>query len=168
MVKIRLTRMGKKHQPSYRIIVTPKSNPRQGNYLDLIGTYNPLKNEVAINSERALEWLNKGAQPSDRVARLFDKAGIKHKSIVVKFYQPKAAEVAEEEAPAAPAAEETTEAPVAEEPAEESPAETVETPEEAAESTEDETAKPVDASTQTEVTPEETPAAEETATEEVA
>ena len=123
MVKIRLTRMGKKHQPSYRIIVTPKSNPRQGNYLDLIGTYNPLKNEVAINSERALEWLNKGAQPSDRVARLFDKAGIKHKSIVVKFYQPKAAEVTEEEAPAAaPAAEEATEAPVAEEPAEETPA----------------------------------------------
>lgn len=122
MLKIRLTRMGKKHQPSYRIVVTPKENPAQGQYLDLVGTYNPIKGDVSINNDKAMDWLNKGAQPSERVARLLDKAGLKHKSIVVKMYQPKPKEeVAEEAVPEAPVTEETTDATPEEAPAEETP-----------------------------------------------
>ncbi len=130
MLKIRLTRMGKKHQPHYRIVVTPKENPAQGQYLDLLGTYNPLKEDVSINTERALEWLNKGAQPSDRVARLLTTAGVSHRSIVVKTYQPKPKEEpkAEAEAPAniaeevadESAAEVTEETPSTDEPTPES------------------------------------------------
>lgn len=116
MLKIRLTRMGKKHQPSYRIVVTPKEHPVSGQYLDLVGTYNPIKGEVAIDNDKAVEWLNKGAQPSERVARLLDKAGVTHKSVTVKHYAPKPQEeVAEEAAPVETASEETAEEPAAEE-----------------------------------------------------
>lgn len=100
MLKIRLTRVGKKHQPSYRIVVTPKENPALGQYIDLLGTYNPLKGSVSLDTEKALAWLNKGAQPSERLARLLEKAGVSHKSIVVKRYQPKPKDEAEPQAPA--------------------------------------------------------------------
>lgn len=106
MLKIRLTRMGKKHQPTYRIVVTPKENPVAGSYIDLLGTYDPIKGNVDINTEKALEWLNKGAQPSERLARILSKAGVQHKSVVVKTYQPKAKEE--------PAVEAASEAPAAE------------------------------------------------------
>lgn len=86
MLKMRLTRIGKKHQPAYRIVVTPKENPALGEYLDLIGTYNPIKEELQINNELALNWLNKGVKPSDRVARLLQKSGVAHKSIVIKNF----------------------------------------------------------------------------------
>ncbi len=135
MLKIRLTRMGKKHQPTYRVVVTHKDTPAQGGYLENLGLYNPIKGVFDVNSEKAMEWLNKGAQPSERVARLLDKAGLKHKSIVVKTYTPKPKEEAVvEEAPVAPeAAEETTEEALAEEaaPTEETPAdaEATESPE---------------------------------------
>ncbi len=89
MLKIRLTRMGKKHQPSYRIVVMPKERPVAGQYLELVGTYNPLKEELSVNNDRVMEWLNKGAKPSDRVARLLSKVGLKHTSIVIKHYAPK-------------------------------------------------------------------------------
>lgn len=89
MIKIRLTRIGKKHQPSYRLVVTPKENPAKGQYLELLGTYNPLQNHIAFDSDKVMAWLNKGAQPSNRVARLLDKAGLKHKSIIVKQFVPK-------------------------------------------------------------------------------
>ncbi len=89
MLKIRLTRIGKKHQPSYRIVVIPKERPVAGQYLDLVGTYNPLREELSVNNERVTEWLNKGAKPSERVARLLTKVGLKHNSIVVKRYSPK-------------------------------------------------------------------------------
>lgn len=105
MLKIRLTRMGKKHQPTYRIVVTPKEHPVSGTYVDLIGTYDPIRAQVNIDTEKAIAWLNKGAQPSERIARLLDKAGVKHKSITVKHYTPKAKEEVATEA--APAAEET-------------------------------------------------------------
>ncbi len=119
--------MGKKHQPTYRIVVTPKDNPVQGQYLDLLGTYNPIKQDVQIDTEKAVEWLNKGAQPSERLARLLSKAGVSHKSIVIKTYTPKPKEEVKEEAPA--------EAPVAEEVAD--PADSTE--EKAEDSTPDET-----------------------------
>lgn len=129
MLKIRLTRMGKKHQPTYRIVVTPKENPVAGQYIDLLGTYDPIKADVKIDNAKALEWLNKGAQPSERVARLLTNAGVQHKSVVVKVYQPKAKEEEVAEAPATadlPAAE--AEAPVAEEVAEAAPEATEEAP----------------------------------------
>ena len=77
-VKIRLTRMGAKKRPSYRIVATDSRRPRDGQYLELIGTYNPITEpaEVKINKEVAIKWLNNGAIPSDTVRSLFSKAGI--------------------------------------------------------------------------------------------
>jgi len=80
-VKIRLTRMGAKKRPSYRIVATDSRRPRDGQYLELIGTYNPIVEpaEVKINKEVAMKWLNNGAIPSDTVRNLFSKAGIMKK-----------------------------------------------------------------------------------------
>ena len=78
-VKIRLTRMGAKKKPTYRIVATDSRRPRDGEYLELIGTYSPLVEEVKINEEVALKWLNNGATPTDTVRNLFSKAGIMKK-----------------------------------------------------------------------------------------
>ena len=80
-VKIRLTRMGAKKRPSYRIVATDSRRPRDGEYLELIGTYNPITTpaEVKINEEVAMKWLKNGAIPSDTVKNLFSKAGIMKK-----------------------------------------------------------------------------------------
>ncbi len=80
-VKIRLTRMGAKKRPSYRIVATDSRRPRDGEYLELIGTYNPITTpaEVKINEEVAMKWLKNGAIPSDTVKNLFTKAGIMKK-----------------------------------------------------------------------------------------
>ena len=80
-VKIRLTRMGAKKRPSYRIVATDSRSPRDGKYLELIGFYNPLANpaEIKINEEVALKWLNNGAILTDTVKDLFKKAGIMKK-----------------------------------------------------------------------------------------
>ncbi len=163
MLKIRLTRMGKKHQPSYRVVVTPKENPVGGEYIDLLGTYNPLRGEVSIDKEKALEWLNKGAQPSDRIARLLKNAGVEHKSIVVKVYTPKPKEVeVEEKAEKAPVAEEATESTEEPEATEEAPTETPEaSAEEVTPAVESEETAATEPETTTE-TPDETPT-EETA-----
>lgn len=76
-VKIRLTRMGAKKRPTYRIVATDSRRPRDGQYLELIGTYAPIDGGNAkINKEVALKWLNEGAQPTDTVRNLFSKAGI--------------------------------------------------------------------------------------------
>lgn len=77
-VKIRLTRMGATKRPMYRIVATDSRTKRDGEYLEKIGTYNPLTNPatVDINKEVALKWLGNGAQPSDTVKNLFSKAGI--------------------------------------------------------------------------------------------
>ena len=76
MVKIRLTRMGAKKRPSYRIVATDSRRPRSGEYLELIGTYSPLDSQVRIDEEIALKWLNNGAIPTDTVRNLFSKEGI--------------------------------------------------------------------------------------------
>lgn len=149
MLKIRLTRIGKKHQPTYRIVVTPKENPVAGRYLDLVGTYNPIKGDVQIDNDKVIAWLDKGAQPSERIARLLDKAGIVHNLVVVKHYEPKKKEeVAEEAAPEAPAetTEEATDEVATEEAAEETsePTEETETPE-VEPSTEEATEEPKEA-----------------------
>ena len=79
-VKIRLTRMGAKKKPTYRIVATDSRRPRDGQYLELIGTYAPVgEGQVKINEEVALKWLNNGAIPTDTVKNLLSKAGIMKK-----------------------------------------------------------------------------------------
>ena len=79
-VKLRLTRMGAKKRPTYRIVATDSRRPRDGQYLELIGTYAPVgEGNVKINEEVALKWLNNGAVPTDTVKNLLSKAGIMKK-----------------------------------------------------------------------------------------
>jgi small subunit ribosomal protein S16 len=74
MLKIRLTRKGKKNQPFYRIVVTESAWKRDGKYIHLLGHYNPLAKSVKIklNKKAYQEWIKKGAQPSKTVKRLAD------------------------------------------------------------------------------------------------
>ena len=78
MVKIRLRRMGAKKAPFYRIVVADSRYPRDGRFIEEIGTYNPLTDpaSVNVNAERALEWIKKGAQPTDTVRGILKKAGV--------------------------------------------------------------------------------------------
>jgi len=78
MVKLRLKRMGAKKAPFYRIVVADSRYPRDGRFIEEIGTYDPLKEPSAIqvNGERALEWIRTGAQPTDTVKNLLKKAGV--------------------------------------------------------------------------------------------
>lgn len=77
-VKIRLKRLGEKKSPFYRIIVADSRSPRDGKFIDEIGTYDPNvePSAVKINEESAKKWLSNGAQPTEVVARLFKQAGI--------------------------------------------------------------------------------------------
>ena len=77
-VKIRLKRMGYKKHPLYRVVVSDARSPRDGRFVEEIGTYNPNVEpaDVKIDAEAAKKWLNNGAQPTDTVARLFKNAGI--------------------------------------------------------------------------------------------
>lgn len=77
-VKIRLRRMGQKKAPFYRIIVADSRSPRDGRFIEEIGTYDPSTepSTVKVNDELAQKWLSNGAQPTDTVARLFKSAGI--------------------------------------------------------------------------------------------
>lgn len=97
-VKMRLHRVGAKHQPSYRIVITPALTPRDGSYLDQVGFYNPVSEPatITIDNEKAIAWLRKGVQPTDRVARLLAKVDIDP----AKVRKP-------EEVPAEPAAKRT-------------------------------------------------------------
>lgn len=71
MVKIRLTRTGRKNQPSYRIVVADARAKRDGRHIEILGHYSPLgEKEVEIDKEKYLEWIEKGAQPTERVKRL--------------------------------------------------------------------------------------------------
>ena len=80
-VKIRLKRMGAKKTPFYRVVVADSRSPRDGRFIEEIGTYNPVAQpaEIKINEEAALKWLGTGAKPSDTVRNLFSKAGILEK-----------------------------------------------------------------------------------------
>jgi small subunit ribosomal protein S16 len=153
-ISIRLSRGGAKKRPYYRIVVANSRSPRDGKYLEQIGTYNPLlakdsPERVKLIEDRARYWLGVGAQPTDRVARFLDAAGIKERAARVNLKkgepgekakdraEEKAAKIAEAEeaaraaeeeakaAAAAPAAEEAPaadEAPAVEAAAEEAPA----------------------------------------------
>jgi len=78
MVRIRLTRVGKKKQPSYRIVVADSRSPRDGDFIEIIGHYNPRTepSTIVLDEEKARMWLKRGAQPTERVAVLMSKAGI--------------------------------------------------------------------------------------------
>ena len=79
-VKLRLTRMGAKKRPTYRIVATDSRRSRDGQYLELVGTYTQVgEGQVKINEEVALKWLNNGAIPTDTVKNLLSKAGIMKK-----------------------------------------------------------------------------------------
>ena len=77
-VKIRLRRMGKKKAPFYRIIVADSRSPRDGRFIEEIGTYDPTRDpsEYRVNEELAKKWLSNGAQPTETVSRIFKAAGI--------------------------------------------------------------------------------------------
>ena len=76
-VKMRLTRMGDKKSPFYRIVIADSRVARDAKYIDLVGTYNPLTNpeEIKIDAEKANKWLQNGAQPTDTVKALLVKSG---------------------------------------------------------------------------------------------
>ena len=78
MVKIRLKRMGAKKAPFYRVVVADSRSPRDGRFIEEIGTYDPTRNPSAINvnEELAKKWLNNGAQPTEVVNKIFKAAGI--------------------------------------------------------------------------------------------
>src|SRR5690625_7594795 len=80
-VKIRLKRMGAKKNPFYRIVVADSRSPRDGRSIEQIGTYNPLLDPVVvkIDEDKALDWMSKGAKPSDTVRNLFSEQGIMKK-----------------------------------------------------------------------------------------
>ncbi len=105
MVRIRLRRMGAKRQPSYRVVVANSEDPRDGRFIEIIGTYNPRTDPPTLDlqGDRAQYWLSVGAQPSEAVVRLLKKAGIE-----VPFAKAKKAAAAETPAetaqPAAPEA----------------------------------------------------------------
>jgi small subunit ribosomal protein S16 len=80
-IKIRLSRQGRKKLPYYAIVVTDSRNPRDGRFIEKVGTYNPLLNKadekrVVFNTDRVNHWLSQGAQPTDRVAIFLGKAGL--------------------------------------------------------------------------------------------
>ena len=76
-VKLRLMRMGKKKQPTYRVVAADSRSPRDGRFIEVVGTYEPRQDPsvVRIDNARALEWLRKGAKPTDRVQRLLQQSG---------------------------------------------------------------------------------------------
>lgn len=76
-VKIRLTRLGDKKAPFYRVIVADSRSPRDGKFIDIIGTYNPLTNpaEIKIDNEKAAKWIANGAQPTDTARNILVKSG---------------------------------------------------------------------------------------------
>ena len=78
MVKIRLRRLGAKKAPFYRILVADSRYPRDGRFIEEIGTYNPLTDpaEVKVDAERVQQWIKNGAQPTDTVRALFKKNGV--------------------------------------------------------------------------------------------
>lgn len=76
-VKIRLTRLGDKKSPFYRVVVADSRSPRDGKFIEILGTYNPLTDpaEIKINNERAMDWIKNGAQPTETARVLLVKSG---------------------------------------------------------------------------------------------
>ena len=94
MVRLRLRRMGKKKQPTYRLVATDKDAPRDGRFIDTLGYYNPRTEPVTVkfDGDKVLDWLNKGAQPSDTVVRLLKSTDIWDRFVQLKGSKVKTAE----------------------------------------------------------------------------
>lgn len=84
MLKIRLARVGKKKAPSYRVVVADARSPRDGRYVEIVGNYNPLTEPTTfqVDADKVRDWLNKGAQPTERVQKLLTNAGISREAPV--------------------------------------------------------------------------------------
>jgi small subunit ribosomal protein S16 len=188
-VSIRLSRGGSKKRPYYRIVVADARAPRDGAFIEKVGTYNPMlakddANRIVLNADRLKHWISVGAQPTDRVARFLDAAGIKERAARLnpkkaepgekakeraeeraqKIIDAEEAAKAEAEAAAAAAAAPAEEAPAEEAPAEEAAAEEAPAAEAAAEETPAAEAVAEEAPA-VEAAAEEAPAAEEPAAE---
>lgn len=76
-VKLRLMRMGKKKQPYYRLVAADSTSPRDGRFIEILGTYDPRAepSKVVVDNAKAVRWLRNGAKPTDRVARLLAESG---------------------------------------------------------------------------------------------
>jgi small subunit ribosomal protein S16 len=132
-VKIRLMRVGKKKQPTYRVIVADSRSPRDGRFIEILGQYEPRQDPslVNIDTDRAVHWLKRGAQPTEQVAKILGIAGVwdayksdtgKESAAKPKAKTPKAKAVEEQPAPTAPAPPAAAAAPAVEAPAKEAPA----------------------------------------------
>ena len=77
MVKLRLMRMGKKKQPTYRLVAADSRSPRNGRFIEIVGTYDPRSEPslVKVDNRRAVDWLRNGAQPTERVRKLLEVSG---------------------------------------------------------------------------------------------
>ena len=78
-VKLRLKRMGTKKKPYYRVVAADSRSPRDGKFIELVGTYNPITGEKSINEEIAIKWLSNGAIPTDTVRTIFRECKINEK-----------------------------------------------------------------------------------------
>jgi small subunit ribosomal protein S16 len=130
LLKIRLARVGKKKQPTYRVVVADARAPRDGKYVEIIGQYNPRTEPTTfvIDEDKARDWLRKGAQPTDRMHKLLATVGLMEAPVFPPpkpKAEPQAARPATPAAPAAaaPVAAPPAPAPVAEAPVAEAPAE---------------------------------------------
>ena len=77
-VKLRLKRMGSKQKPFYRIVAADSRSPRDGRFIETVGTYNPIlkDNNITVDEEKVSKWINNGAQPTDTVKNLLTKVGV--------------------------------------------------------------------------------------------
>ena len=77
-VKIRLKRMGAKKKPFYRVVAADSRSPRDGRFIEVVGTYAPIykENNITVDEEKAMKWLNNGAIPTDTVKNIFQKSGV--------------------------------------------------------------------------------------------
>lgn len=99
MVRIRLRRIGLRHQPSYRIMAADKESPRDGRFLEILGSYNPRTNPftIQLQEDRVYHWLQNGAQPSESVLKLFKAVGLVDRFERFKKGEPVEALLAESE-----------------------------------------------------------------------
>lgn len=96
MLRIRLSRIGKKNYPIYRIVIAEHTKPIQGKFIEIIGNYNPLTKQITIKKDLLTEWLNKGAIPTNTVSKLLKKEKIEHKLIKIHIFKKKAKKTKEE------------------------------------------------------------------------
>ena len=89
MLVFRLTRIGKKNRPTYRIVVAEKTAPIQGKFVEIVGNYDPITKKIVLKKDLVMCWLEKGVKPTNTVAKIFTKENIKHKLVVVKIAKKK-------------------------------------------------------------------------------